>query len=251
MLLIGFRLAQAAQGVADHEQISIDPYTVLKDFNLEPLTTTYVCCEACHTLYQYDAVRNVLPGVSIPFTCTTKPTPGSVPCGHSLWKEAHLGAEKRTVPRIKYLHRGLKDWLGRLLARPGMEDILERSYHTRQRVNMTDIHDSPLWHLFLGPDGKPFITSGNGEGRYMFSFGMDGFNPFQAKQAKQTISSTALYMVLLNLPPNLRYLPENMYLVSVIPGHPSTDAINNALKLVVDDFLEFWTPGVRFTHTYN
>ncbi|KAK0478105.1 hypothetical protein EDD18DRAFT_1114227 [Armillaria luteobubalina] len=41
-----------------------------------------------------------------------------------------------------------------------------------------------------------------------------------------------------------------MYLVGVIPGpgHPSLDAVNHALYLLVDNFLQFWNPGVWFTH---
>ncbi|KAK0436189.1 uncharacterized protein EV420DRAFT_1673529, partial [Desarmillaria tabescens] len=91
---------------------------------------------------------------------------------------------------------------------------------------MSDIHDSPFWNAFLSPDNLPFMTTGtgSGEGRFMFSFGMDGFNPFQVKEAKQTTSCTAIYLVLLNFPPpppppppHLHNLPENMYFVDVIP----------------------------------
>jgi len=72
-------------------------------------------------------------------------------------------------------------------------------------------------------------------------------------EAKQTASSTAIYLVLLNFPPHLRYLPENMYLVGVVPGpnKPSLDQINHALHLLVDDFAEFWDPGVHYTRTAN
>ncbi|KAA1480109.1 hypothetical protein DENSPDRAFT_758519, partial [Dentipellis sp. KUC8613] len=60
-------------------------------------------------------------------------------------------------------------------------------------------------------------------------------------------------MVLLNFPPHLRYLPENMFLVAIIPGpdKPSLSDINHALDLVVDDLLEFWSPGVWFSRTAN
>ncbi|KAI0323532.1 hypothetical protein GY45DRAFT_1264415 [Cubamyces sp. BRFM 1775] len=58
-------------------------------------------------------------------------------------------------------------------------------------------------------------------------------------------------MVCLNLPAHLRYLPENVYLAGVIPGptKPSTDQINHFLAIVVDEFLEFWDPGVFYTRT--
>ncbi|KAG2738629.1 hypothetical protein P692DRAFT_201730859 [Suillus brevipes Sb2] len=42
-----------------------------------------------------------------------------------------------------------------------------------------------------------------------------------------------------------------MYLVGIIPGptKPSTDQINHFLKLLVDDLLPFWNPGVTFSRT--
>ncbi len=247
-----FRLSQKAHSSVPSvaQETPIDPHTFLKDFHLDPVTVTYICCQSCYALYQYDAARKAKPGVEIPLFCTNKPTPTSPVCKHLLWKELQIEMTRRDVPCLKYVHRSLKDWLGRILARPGMENILDRCTQSSQKENMGDIHDSLAWHLFLGPDGQPFIMMGKSkrEGHYIFSFGMDGFNPFQAKQS---VSSMAIYLILLNLPPKLRYLLENIYLAGVVPGHPPLDAINHFLALVVDDFLEFWEPGVRFTHTHN
>lgn len=50
------------------------------------------------------------------------------------------------------------------------------------------------------------------------------------------------------MPAHLRYLPENIYLVGVIPGHPSTDRINQFLEPLVDELDELWK-GVHFTRT--
>ncbi len=87
----------------------------------------------------------------------------------------------------------------------------------------------------------------------VFSLAIDGFNPYQNKPAKQTATCTAIYMVCLSLPPHIRYLPEYMYLVGVIPGpsKPSLDQINHFLRLLVDDLLPFWDPGVWFTKTWK
>jgi hypothetical protein len=116
---------------------------------------------------------------------------------------------------------------------------------------MEDIWHASTFCQFPGPDGKPFLSSSIQEGRYVFSLGVDGFNPFQNKVAKQNVTVTGMYMVCLNLPPDLRYRPENMYLVGIIPGptKPSTDQINHFLKLLVDDLLPFWDPGVTFSRT--
>ena len=114
-----------------------------------------------------------------------------------------------------------------------------------------DVWDAPVFHQFKGVSGEPFISGPEGEGRYLFSLSVDGFNPFQAKEAKQNVMVTGIYMVCLNLPMHLRYLPENTYLVGVIPGpgKPSLEQINHFLQPLVDELLDFWNCGVFFTHT--
>lgn len=59
-------------------------------------------------------------------------------------------------------------------------------------------------------------------------------------------------LVCLNLPPDIWYKPENMFLVSVIPGpnKPPLDCINHYLSPLVDDLLHFWDTPVRFSHTH-
>ena len=67
-------------------------------------------------------------------------------------------------------------------------------------------------------------------------------------EAKQSVSCTAIYMIILNFPPHLRFLFHNMYLAGVIPGpgKPSLNQINHALSLLVVELLEFWR-GVYYT----
>jgi hypothetical protein len=80
---------------------------------------------------------------------------------------------------------------------------------------------------------------------------MDSFNPYHMKEAKQTVSSTAIWLVLLNLPSHLRYRPENMFLAGIIPGprKPSLSDVNHSIKLLVDILLEFFDPGVWYSRT--
>ncbi|KAJ8092253.1 hypothetical protein PM082_024084 [Marasmius tenuissimus] len=95
---------------------------------------------------------------------------------------------------------------------------------------MDDIWDSPFWWGFPGPDGENFVRGGGPDKlRLPFGLGMDGFNPYGSKQAKQVrqptffwvhrsdlqyiITSTAIYMVLYNLLPHLQYHPKNIYLL--------------------------------------
>ncbi|KAI0628158.1 hypothetical protein C8Q77DRAFT_1040507, partial [Trametes polyzona] len=113
----------------------------------------------------------------------------------------------------------MKDWLGRLLSRIGLEDIMDKAAERARGLPkpvMSDLWDAPVFREVL-LDGRPFVHGPPDEGRYVFALSIDSFNPFQSKEAKQNVSVTGIYMVCLNLPPHLRYLPENVYLVGIIP----------------------------------
>jgi hypothetical protein len=116
---------------------------------------------------------------------------------------------------------------------------------------MEDIWDAPVLRNFKDIDSKPFFRDRPGELRLAFSLNADGFHPLHKLEAKQTLSCTAVYMVVLNFPPHLRYLFRNMYLAGVIPGpgKPSLDQINHVLSLLVLELLEFWK-GVFYTLTH-
>lgn len=135
-----------------------------------------------------------------------------------------------------------------------MEEVLDRKYSPSFNTDNApdgfceDILGSKALQQFLGPDGKPFLaTSGN----LAFSLSMDGFNPFRKNIAGKKVSVGAMYMVCLNLSPEIRYRFENLYLVGIIPGpsEPSVDQINYLLKPLVDDLLAFWTQGVFYSCT--
>ena len=104
---------------------------------------------------------------------------------------------------------------------------------------MRDIFDGEVLRNFMGPDGKHF-SLGNGEGRYVFSVSVDFFNPLSNKQAGKKVSVGLITLVCLNLPPHLRYKPENIFLAGVIPGpnEPRGTAINHFLRPLVNHFMK-------------
>ena len=116
---------------------------------------------------------------------------------------------------------------------------------------MEDMWDAGHLCKILLKKGERFLPGPANEMHLAFSFSMDSFNPFHMKEAKQTVSSTAIWLVLLNLPPHLRYRPENMFLTSIIPGlrKPSLSDINHSLQLLVNVLLEFFNPGVLYSRT--
>jgi hypothetical protein len=115
---------------------------------------------------------------------------------------------------------------------------------------MHDIFDGEYLRSFKGPDGRSFGLGGE-EGRYVFSLSINFFNPYTNKQAGKKSSVGLISAVCLNLPPSMRYKPENMFLFGVIPGpkEPPLTSLNHYLKPLVDDLMEFWETGVKFSRT--
>lgn len=235
-----------------------DPRPLASHFRLDPVLKQYICCPKCHCLYPYNAGDSP-DSESHPaqLHCNFQKTPGSPSCDAALWEQRRVGGHSiRFTPIRKHMHQDLKHWVGRMVARKGMEDILSSAPQGPPSDPNSPIDDIWLSEIFLDlqdSSGRPFFPAPDGVGRLVFSLAVDSFNPFHNKTAKQSASSTGIWMVLLNLPPHLRYLPENMYLAGVIPGpgKPSKDEINHALQLLVNDLLEFWQPGVYFSQTFN
>ena len=188
-----------------------------------------------------------------PFCCTYQRMPESVSCNTPLWKERNL-AEGLVcfVPSRKYLQQDLKYWLGWLLSRKVIEDLIDYCWSASPVDPDTPIPD--IWYSKVFSDlqdasGHPFFPDPKEEECLVFSLLVDSFNPFHIKTVKQKASSMGIWLVLLNLPSQLRYLPENIFLVGVIPGpgKPAMDEINHYLKPLVQSLLEFWDPGVFFS----
>lgn len=252
VMIAGFRsiLAVTSRGEDMPSSIPSDPRTIVGHFDLDPRTISYLQCPACYALYGYTTTDTGALAPPSTERCTFRSTPTSEPCDVPLWTERHVGSHTIRVPRRKYVHQSLKEWMGRLLARPGMEDILDRPLERSPTGRLTDIWDSPVFRTFRDDDESPFFAKHGDEARFAFSLGADSWHPLHNLEAKQQMSATAIYLVLLNLPEDQRYKHKNMYLAGVIPGpgKPSLEQINHVLVLLVKELLEFWR-GVYFTRT--
>ena len=58
-------------------------------------------------------------------------------------------------------------------------------------------------------------------------------------------------IVCLNVPLDMQYKPENLFLFGIIPGpnEPPLTCLNHYLHILVDMLLEFWFTGIRFSCT--
>ena len=84
-----------------------------------------------------------------------------------------------------------------------------------------------------------------GKGRLLFSVNVDFFNIEGNHQRNATTSCGIISCACLNLPPDIRYKPENMYLAGIIPGplEPSGDQLNHFLEPLIEDMVESWERG--------
>ena len=251
VMLVGMRCMLSSQGASRDlvDQLPNDPRSVLNRFNLDPRCSSLLQCPACYALYPYNGTMTSATGEID--RCSYKPTPSSPPCNVPLWEERRSAGHTFLAPRRKYVHQSLKEWVGRLLMRPGVEELLREPCNRPTTTVMEDIWDAPVLRNFKDVDGQRFFRGRGNEIRLAFSLNADGFNPFHMLEAKQTVSCTAIYMIILNFPEHLRFLFRNMYLAGVIPGpgKPSLDQINHALSLLVAELLEFWK-GIYYTLTF-
>ncbi|KAJ3551842.1 hypothetical protein NM688_g4476 [Phlebia brevispora] len=235
-------------------RIPQDLRTMVSNLDLDPVTHASICCPSCYALYPIE-------GSTTLSRCTHQPTPSSDVCDAQLYRNRLIRDKSYESPVRTQLHQDMKAWMGRMLSHPGLEDEMDKAYMSRSQAGRErlDIWDAPA--LFRIPDpsieGAPFVmpptpVPGSApEGRYVFTLAQDAFNLYQMKEAKQHVTATAVYMCCLNLPPYLRFLPENVYLVCVIPGpgKPSLEQINHALAPLVDELLEFYTSGIWYLQT--
>jgi Transposase family tnp2 len=162
-----------------------------------------------------------------------------------------INGKEVLVPIKTYVYFHFKDWLSSLLSRPGIEGKLDAAWDRSETTELRDVFDGATLKGFPGPDGRLFLDGGD-EGRYAFSLCCDFFNSLGNKKAGKSQSLGMIALVCLNLPPDLRYKPENMFLAGVVPGpqEPPLDCLNQYFSPLVTEFLEFWETPVRFTRTH-
>ena len=219
-----------------------DPRTILTALKLKPDVQAFACCPKCFALYATDG--------EVPDLCSFKETTMGETCHEPLFCVKRVGDRTHNVFAREYFHQTLNIWLGKLLCRPGIEALVDRDVFA-ESDSQSDIFSGDVLQHFPASDGSTFLPSRPSEGRYIFGLSVDAFNPFLNKQAGKKASSTAVYMVLLNLPPSARYKTENMYLAGIVPGprEPSLTQINHLLRPLINELLELWDPGVWYTRT--
>ena len=143
-------------------------------------------------------------------------------------------------PKRLYCFRKLSDSLRAQITRPG---FLEKCESWRKRDltenSMGDVFEGRVWKEFLDSDGDPYFSKAGNLGVML---NVDWFQVYKHTNH----SCGVIYLVLMNLPREERFKPENVIMVKIIPGpkEPKGD-INSFPKPLVDELIDFWD-GVIF-----
>ena len=222
-----------------------DVRSAIRPLNLDPVTDAVVCCPKCFATYAWEVSD---PSQSCPEFCVYQSTPNSRACGRRLRTAA---TSKPSLPTRLFFYQDLHHWIARMYSRPDIEDYLDKAPIQSRSGQLEDIWDGTVLQDFLGPDGLPFMEKPPEEGRLVFGLNMDGFHPHGSREAGKKTTICGIYLVCFNLPPEIWFKMENIFLLGIVPGphEPSTHEVNHLLWLLVDDLLVLWNPGIFISQT--
>ena len=200
-----------------------------------PITTNYVVCQTCLTLYTYEHSIMKDNGRIHSKKCTVC-TSSTVLLREVITREG----TKRFYPYLVYPYCSLISSLRMLFSRPDFVTLCERNRSCNIIDNtLHDIHDGEIWTSILS-SGKPFLSLSH---NYALLLNVDWFQPYKHR----TYSVGVIYVAILNLPRDICYKRENMIIVGIIQGpHEPSKTINTYLKPLVDDLLVLWK-GIDIT----
>ena len=119
---------------------------------------------------------------------------------------------------------------------------------------VSNVFDAEFLQTFKGPTaGCLFVDRSGNEGRYIFALFFDFFWTKGMKINGASTSCGILSAVCSNLPLDICYKLENMYIAGVVPGpaEPYTTELNHYLHPIINDLLVSWERGVHYSHTAN
>ncbi|KLO08882.1 hypothetical protein SCHPADRAFT_834775 [Schizopora paradoxa] len=210
-----------------------DVRTAYKRHFSEPKIKRTMCCPKCFHIFD-------CPVNQIPLKCRFRKSPQSFECGASLWRTQRTRKGKKKVPACLYTTQSFKAWLRFFLSRKVIDDALQKTFDKQVNApvgigsQMNDVHDSPAWRDLYGNSQSPY--------NLVFGIYIDWFLIFKMKIAvgkKASCGVISLYC--LNLPPHLRYRPENLFIMGITPAPTAPDhfTLDHLLKPVLDEVALF------------
>lgn len=231
-------------GVAESMPLSLK--TVHKIFGTANSDfVSYVVCPSCQSVYHFEDCIIQRPfGQSLGKSCCHVPYPRHPQlsrrgkCGAQLLKTVRGKNRTYLRPLKVYPYLSLEKSMGCLVKRRG---FLEACELWRKRSTLVpsghlgDIFDGKVWNDFNSSDMQHFLPSPY---CYLLTMNVDWFQPYE----RRTYSLGAIYLTVQNLPRDVRFKPENIILVGVIPGpHEPSRTVNSYITPLVVELQKAWT----------
>lgn len=176
--------------------------------------------------------------------CTSIDASGKT-CGTQLLEERTRGETAYSRPIRRYPLQSIAEWIASMMKRPDFEKLINQSLPTHRT------EQGHRWDIWNSDFCRQFLAFGDGlfselPGHLMFAMAVDWLNPHGNLTAKKIVSIGVVYLVCLNLPLEIRYLQENICLLSIIPGfkEPTHRQVHHFFDPIVAELNMLWEKGV-------
>lgn len=259
LLAVVFVDHDTPRGEAILKQVPKKIETATDKFNLKGRLVYYAVCPTCKQTHKPIYKRGQA-HPTYPKNCNNIPAPGAGQCGTPLLERHSVGGLVIYRPILVCAYHELNDYICGLESRDDLRGYLDGACDSAMdeirsgvRNEINDVLTGDFARNFKWTDDKLFIDRPKGEGRLLFSLNLDFFNVEEMRLRGASASSGILAMACLNLPVDIRYKPENMYIACVIPGpkEPHLTQSNHFIRPLIDDLKISWERGTRFSHSPN
>lgn len=233
--------------------------TATNKFNLKGRLVFYAVCTECKCTHKPTYKRGHQHPI-YPKHCNNVPTAGGGKCGAILIERHDVGGLGVWRPILAFAYHDFKDYVCGLECRDDLRKHMDKVCDDTMKKfasgvpnDFEDIFSADFVREFKWTDGKLFVDRPHEEGRLLFSLCFDSFNVEGVRKRGANMSTGVIAMACLNLPIDIRYKPENLYIAGIIPGphEPDVHQINHFIVPLVDDLKDAWDRGLVFTHSPN
>lgn len=236
------------------DQLPTSLFTALNRFDIDGQTTIYAACPSCNFTHTpvYDLVST---NASYPVHCANRilGADGWYECGTTLLEQRN-GHPRPIKP---FVTASFTDYLARSLADPEVERLSKQACDDAMAniqspsKESTNIFNADFMKTFGGPiPGELFVKRGN-KVRLAFAMHVDFFNPNGNRKRGARESIGIISLANLNLPETIRYLPEHIFILGIIPGpkEPVLEELNHYIRPIIDQLEIGWKRGFHISQT--